>query len=906
MFINTYREHPTEAAPKQHHVRVALGGALLLLGCVNSFAATSPIVGAIGGAAFTDTAPTNQQLNGVAVRSNTRIISLQGLIAGGTLPPHGGTTGTLASVTLNPGEYLTGISGKYNLLNIGQLSFRTNTGRAIGPFGTPAAKTPLFNFNFNVPNGNAIAGFTGRASATQLNAIGVIYYPVVVTPVPDLTVSIAQPSPAFSAGAMSEIPVTITNLGTAATTGSITMTMPLPTGTSAPLKFAANADAWLCLNNTTVTPNVLTCNYNKALTPRASTTLRLPITAGTTTLNKQLGPFTATVAPVAGETNTANNTSAAMFTRNAVRALNVRSIIDPNYSFPLLRPTSIPKYASPLPNLAAAHFVRTPDTTTLPGFDFYNVDIKQIRTQSLPAGFPATNVYAYGDPAQPNSYSYPAHTIAARSTEPTLNASGLGKPVKIQFSDSRNAGLAHLLPVDHSIHGAMSGEPDIRSVAHVHGAKRVDQNSDGYPEAWRSPNGKTGSDFLSTAPKTIPYNPNPFLQPNDQESTLLWYHDHTLGMTRLNVYAGMAGAYVLRDDNEMRLINGNLIPNGAYEIPLVLQDRSFKTNGDFAYPDLNPAAAPPNGVTLPNPSIVPEFFGNVMLVNGVAWPYLNVEPRRYRFRILNGSSSRFYTLRLSNGATMQVISTEGGFLNAPVNATTLTVGPAERYDVIIDFSNARSQNITLRNSANVPFPNGAPITRGVDDQIMRFRVNQPLSAVPNNAVPANLQLRAASLPTLTALPATNTRQVLLAETVDEYGRILPSLGTPAAGILSWMKPITENPKAGSIETWEIFNDTVDAHPIHLHGGHFQVIDRQNFTALPVPRDASNALTNITLAGAATLPAAHEKAWKDTVISYPGQVTRIRVKFEISGLFVWHCHILEHEDHDMMRPMEIIP
>ncbi len=697
---------------------------------------------------------------------------------------------------------------------------------------------------------------------------------------PDLSVLVDQPAPTLTETALSEVPVTVSNIGTKSVTSTITLTMTLPTNIEAPLKFARNADAWVCLNPA----GTITCTYNRPLAVGATTTVRLPIRAAAGNVGWKPGPFISQVAAVTGENNTLNN-SYSMMPTVAVKALALSSIDDPYYSKPLLNSALIPKFAQSLPNAFGAFFRHTPNTKTYPGTNFYNLDIKQVKAQILPPGFPATDVFAYGDPARPDTYTYPAHTIVETST-----LSGSGNPVKLKFTDSRDPAKAHLLPVDHSIHGAMAHEPDIRSIAHVHGVKSVNQNSDGYPEAWASPTGQTGGQFSVTTP-TVGYNPNPFDQANKQESTLLWYHDHALGMTRLNVYAGLAGLYLLRDKNETAMIAANSLPNGAYELPLVLQDRMFHPDGSLAYPDRNIDV--PKAPTI---SMVPEFFGDVIVVNGAAWPFLEVEPRRYRFRMLNGSSSRFYDLRLSNGAGFQVLGTEGGFLAAPVNVNNLTIGPGERYDLVMDFSAANGQTITLTNSAASPFPNGAPVTAGLDDQIMQFRVNQPLSTVPNN--PVSAKLLANGVPVLMRTVLT-PKQLLVAESIDNNGRILPILGTVTNGILGWMDTVTETPQAGSIEMWEIYNDTVDAHPIHLHGGHFQLVNRQEFTAV---EGINHALTNITYSDALMPPTPQESTWKDTVISYPGQVTRIMVKFENSGLFVWHCHILEHEDHDMMRPL----
>jgi spore coat protein A, manganese oxidase len=719
--------------------------------------------------------------------------------------------------------------------------------------------------------------------------------------VPDLVVTLAQPMPALTTTALSEIPVTITNHSTKMLATPLTLTMSVPATIEMPVKFVRNADAWVCINKAAT--KVLTCHYSKSLAAHDSTTLRLPVVPTAATLGSLLKPLILKVAAVANEKDLSNNT--ASLTPTAVvkawqldpKAKDIITVAE--YSKPLLRATAISRYAYtlPLPNMLAPDFQFKPDTKTVSGTDLYKLNIDRMKTYILPPGFPATQVFAYGDCDCMESFSYPAHTIVANSIAAGYDKFKRGRSTKIKFEDKRDPDWPHVLPVDHSIHGAMDGEPDIRSVVHLHGFKKVNEDSDGYPEAWKSPSGKTIADTGYEPIVTVPHNNDPFDQNNEQEASLLWFHDHTLGITRLNVYAGLAGLYVLRDSHEENLIKAHILPHDAYEIPLVLQDRMFHNDGSLAYP--NRIKAKPKA---PLNTMSPEFFGDVMMVNGVAWPYLEVEPRRYRFRVLNGSNARFYNLALSNKASFQVIGSEGGFLNSPVTVNSLTIAPGERYDVVIDFSGVRGKILTLKNSAEVPFGNAEakpPINGAHMDEMMQFRVNQGLSKVPNKPLPNNFKLRPKDV---AVLKPTSIRQVLLAETTDPHGRTLPILGTVKDGIKSWMEAATETPKAWSTETWEIFNTTGDAHPIHLHGGHFQIVNRQPFSAGVLGKNGS--LPNRKLLGLRTLAKSYETAWKDTVIAPPGQVTRINVKFENAGLFVWHCHILEHEDHDMMRPLSV--
>ncbi len=389
---------------------------------------------------------------------------------------------------------------------------------------------------------------------------------------------------------------------------------------------------------------------------------------------------------------------------------------------------------------------------------------------------------------------------------------------------------------------------------------------------------------------------------------MLWYHDHALGITRLNVFAGLAGMFFVRDTVE----DGLAIPKGRYEVPLMFQDRFFNADGSLAYPVQDPTVAPP----IP-PIWIPEFFGDTGLVNGKVWPYLEVEPRKYRFRMLNACNARFLHLTLVDSRSPQrslpffQIGADQGFLPAPVELQDLLIAPAERYDIVVDFRGQGGRSFTLKNDAAAPFPGG-----GAPDlpQLMQFRVTLPLSHA-DQPLPAHL----APVPLISQHDAVRTRQLLLSEADDPTtgDPIIGQLGTVADGPQHWVDNVSEDCRAGSTEIWEFFNTTTDGHPIHVHLVRFQVLNRQKFDL-----NLFQSTGEIRFLEPPQPPDPNERpAWKDVVKVYPGDpsngigsVTRVIQTFELpSGVtlshgqrqtYVWHCHILEHEDNDMMRPYTV--
>jgi bilirubin oxidase len=441
-------------------------------------------------------------------------------------------------------------------------------------------------------------------------------------------------------------------------------------------------------------------------------------------------------------------------------------------------------------------------------------------------------------------------------------------------------------------------------VVHLHGSERSPQEADGYPEAWYLPDAadipsgfaRTGTFYdqfrrSSTVGDQWGRGNAVFEYPNEQAAATLWYHDHTLGMTRTNIHSGLAGLYFLRGDEQL----------GYPELPLIIQDRSFNADGSIFYPASRAFFDGFEGPYVPGSDIPPiwnaEFFGETMVVNGRTWPFTRVEQRRYRLRILNASGSRFLILRNDRGLPFWQIGADGGFLPRAVRLNQLLLGPAERADVIVDFSSVPAgTNVTLTNvGPDEPFGGGTP---GVDfepanpattGQVLQFRV-VARSGDDTTAPPDGL--RFAAPPALAA--STRTRQVSLNEldsaVLPDVGPLVGLLGTlgPDGGNpLRWHDAVTETPRTGSTEVWELHNFTEDAHPIHLHVTQFRVLSRQSMDG-----------------GAARGPEPWEAGRKDTIIAYPNEVTRLQAPFNQRGQFVWHCHIVEHEDNEMMRPLRV--
>jgi spore coat protein A len=659
-----------------------------------------------------------------------------------------------------------------------------------------------------------------------------------------------------------------------------------------------------------------------------------------------------------------------------------------------LDPTTIPKYTHELVIPPAM-----PKTGAGP-VDYYEIAVRQfpqqilptVDAEGIPTGLPMTTVWSYGSVNHPGTFNYPAFTIEATFMRPVrikwMNEL-VNDPVNCFHSPNPPptdcAFLPHILSVDQTLHwanppGGVEGrdmrpeEPDpgtykgpVPMVPHLHGGHSA-QESDGFAEAWYLPAASNIPDGFATegtwyAPFKgifedkfgVVWEPGTatFQYQNDQRALTAWYHDHTLGMTRVNVYAGPAGFYLLRrgpGDLPAAVLPGPAPTVGSdpfgkfYEIPIAIQDRSFDETGSLFYPGSREFFDGFTGPFIPDsdsdvpPIWNPEFFANTMVVNGRTWPQLEVEPRRYRFRFLNGCNSRFLILKLARDDTPEdgsiddgdytalslpfwQIGSEGGFLPAPVNLDELLIGLAERADVIVDFGAIASSLgletgdalYLVNQGPDEPFGGGTPFfgcgaepsdphappdcfppsDPGTTGQVMKFAFVD-LTSRDTSMNPARLRL-----PAFRPLgPASGTRQVSLneaASTVPGFdGPIAALLGTMDGAnpvSLGWNDRITENPALNSIEVWEMYNFTEDAHPIHIHEVQFQVVDRQQFEV----EEGELQL------GDSRGPEIWEAGFKDTVIAYPGEVTRVKALFDLPGLYVWHCHIVEHEDNEMMRP-----
>lgn len=606
-------------------------------------------------------------------------------------------------------------------------------------------------------------------------------------------------------------------------------------------------------------------------------------------------------------------------------------------------------------------------------------------------------------PALPNAtrlWGYRASNVAAGSNRHLggVFIAQRGTPVQVTATNALPA--QHILPVDVSIMGAERGQGANHASLHLHGGL-VPWISDGGPHTWFDPAGGYGASVVHPVSGNVFKAVNPalapgqaeYFYPNMQGARMLWYHDHALGITRLNAYAGLASAYVITDDYESLTMSvgygvpGPADPRTKY---LIFQDKVFvgaqtqvqdpewhefvaqSRAGDLWYPHeaevsrSGPMA--PERREAPEPSVVPEFFGDTMLVNGTVAPFMVLEQRQYRLRLLNACNARFLNPRLlyargaagsdaaepqpnQRGLPFIQIGSDTGFLPAPVmlngpRLPRLLLAPAERADLIVDLRDVPAGTVLLLyNDAAAPFPNGDP---AMDFHPGNPRTRSAPGSTPNTR--SLLQIRvvartgaadaAVTLPSgnmqnpndgpflvaqqpgvpTAAPPGVPVRRLTLNEAEDEYGRLIQTLGTdaPVGGGhrpqfgRAYDAAATETVNRGSVEVWQILNLTADTHPMHFHLANVQVLSRQAFNGMHYRGGAPHAI------GPLVAPDGNELGWRETVRMNPGEVTSVIMRFDLPAVpftvppsprtggneYVWHCHILEHEEHDMMRPLVV--
>jgi spore coat protein A len=587
-----------------------------------------------------------------------------------------------------------------------------------------------------------------------------------------------------------------------------------------------------------------------------------------------------------------------------------------------------------------------PTVDPVTGADYYRIALAAYK-QKLHSQAGPTTLWGYADATGGAPvFQYLGAPILAK----------YNRPVRVKFVSYLPA--THPLPVDDTIPYAAAAGLHNRAAIHLHGG-HVPWVSDGGPFHWFTPDGgPTGPSVVQWLPDATGALTNDYWYPNDQTSRFMWYHDHAVGITRLNAYAGLATGYIITDvlnpegGIEKDWVSGGLPFPG---IVMVLQEKQFKASADqwgntwdLWYPSAyDPADLGPNPtLPLPYPSCVPEFFGDTTVINGVVCPYIVVKPQFQRFRILNGAQSRFYNLRLFEekpagkqadlgkpGPRFTVIGTEGGFLPQPADVYSdtptgyvqgeatvpyhLLLGPAERTDLLIDFRGLAGKRFVLYNDAPGPFPDGDPVIDSSNGRtpdtanLLEIIVADTGDAIQGSDAVALANYGIAPLKTSGVKPILKT----LNEGYDPYGRLIQTLGTDHS--LPYLAPVTEFGAPGDVQVWDVYNTTADSHPIHFHLVNVQVLGRAPFSTV-----------GENVSGSLVPPDAYEKGWKETVRMNPGTVTRVAMMFDIPPApfpipvsprlgtvveknktygfyeYVWHCHILEHEEHDMMRPFAV--
>ena len=618
-------------------------------------------------------------------------------------------------------------------------------------------------------------------------------------------------------------------------------------------------------------------------------------------------------------------------------------------------PAAQPLFINPAPNAMSAGFKFVPENNKLRIIMAQAVQMTGLVGTDGVTQVPTT-IWGYGD--ERSGVSWPGRTIERHVNDDPLEIKWKNK----LLDPETGMPLPHLLPVDTSLHWAYSlhgydqysiAQNGVPLVPHVHGGKN-DSPFDGNPEFFFSP------DYLVRGPRWVDKKYEYGGPDWNNAAGMMWYHDHALGITRLNVYTGLAGFFPLRDDNDTGKVDNPLdLPADPYELGFAVQDRMFKNTGELfysAYPgdpfysdfiDDEGVVLPPDVFPGGGPTALAEFFGDHIVVNGIIWPKYSVEQRQYRVRFLNGTDSRFMRLRLKvvpAGATdpapgaivpFYVIGSDQSLRANAAMIDEVDFLPGERLDLVIDFKDVPpgSRVIVENLLGDAPFGGDLPAPEDLfpdrrTDRVMAFDVELPFNpmVVDTNIMDGD-DLGGDDLGGGADVPATavRTRKLALFEGTDEYGRLQPLLGTAEPvtdvtgntvnGAIPWHTPITENPGIGDTEVWEIYNATGDAHPIHVHLVHFEVLNREGFTADSIEQPVLQhngsygvgfRLENITIDGIVRGPDTTEQTRRDMVMALPEEVTRIKMTFDKPGRYVWHCHILSHEDHEMMRPYHVGP
>lgn len=546
----------------------------------------------------------------------------------------------------------------------------------------------------------------------------------------------------------------------------------------------------------------------------------------------------------------------------------------------------------------------------------YTVEVVDFKQQMLPPGYPKTEQFGYrGLVYDPKTHK----PVFVQSSPGSTFEMIQDVPALVHWRNKID--VPHFLPVDPTLDWANPnnipkptppfipfppGYPlaqfPVPYVTHVHGIE-VESTFDGHPDAWFTFDGKTGPLYTT----------NDYLYPNSNAPATFWYHDHSFGMTRLNVQAGLVGFFLLRDPNDPI---ERFLPCGDYEIPLAIGDRSFHTDGSLDYPTV--------GLV---PDVNPYWTvsqGNTNIVNGKVWPNLDVERRQYRFRLLNISNQRFYEFRLSNGDSFTMIGSDGGYLPSPAELTSLALGPTERGDILIDFSKYQpGTKIILQNTSSITAFD--PETTG---QVMQFTVKHSWPRPP------------CPLP-----PVLNHLPVLAPDKPARYLTMhLVFLASGGIQLLlngnHFHDPVSELPQVGSTEDWNFVNVSGITHDMHVHLIQYQVQSRQTFDVARYNADwiALNGEPPIDhtpiylpvepyLTGTPVLPAPDESGWKDSMTTPAGMVSKVRIRWAPQRLptgavspgenkfvidptigpgFIWHCHMLDHEDNELMHRFMVVP